>query len=73
MEPDPFENLLRQLAKPAQRAILNAGITSLEQIANTPVTDFLKLHGIGQNALGKTRAVLREQGLSFSDMNDLQD
>lgn len=57
---------LEKLSKPAQRAILNSGITSLEGLAAFSEKDVAQWHGIGPNALIKLRAILRENGLSFS-------
>ena len=57
--------LLQQLAKPAQRAIQNAGITTLEQLATFREEEISALHGIGKNALKTIKAVMDEHGLSF--------
>ena len=46
-----IEVLLAKLVKPAQRAIRNAGITTLEQLSKSSEQQILALHGIGQNAM----------------------
>lgn len=55
------------LAKPALRALANADITSLEQIANYSIKALLELHGIGPNAIKKLQNAMEEKGLSFSE------
>ena len=61
--PDAF---LLKLAKPAQRALANAGITSLEQLAKYSEQEIALLHGIGPNALRQIRQAFKERGLSFT-------
>lgn len=55
-----------KLAKPAQRALQNAGITSFRQLSKLREEEVLALHGIGQNALTQLKKALIENGLSFS-------
>jgi len=55
-----------KLAKPAQRALANAGINSLEELAKLTEKDFMKLHGIGKNALQTLRSALADKALSFA-------
>ena len=59
----PFD----KLAKPAQRALASAGITSLEDLSKLSEKEFIKLHGIGKNALQKLKADMTENGLSFTE------
>jgi DNA-directed RNA polymerase alpha subunit len=54
-----------KLAKPAQRALANANIQTLEQLSQLTETEFMKLHGIGKNALGTLKEDLKKAGLSF--------
>ena len=54
-----------KLAKPAQRALQNAGLHKLEQLTSVSEAELLQLHGMGQNALGQLRQALAERGLSF--------
>ena len=61
-----FTTLMKKLSKPAQRAILNSGITTLEGLAALSEKDLAQWHGIGPNSLIMLRAILEENGLSFS-------
>ncbi len=58
--------LLQNLAKPAQRAIQNEGITTIEQLSKYSEKEFSELHGIGKNALSIIEQILKENGLTFS-------
>lgn len=58
---------LKKLSKPAKRAILNSGLTTLEGLAALSEKDVAQWHGIGQNSLITLRAILEENGLSFSN------
>jgi len=54
------------LASPAQRALANAGIQNLEQLAKFSEDEIKQLHGIGPNALKQLRLALHARGLSFA-------
>jgi hypothetical protein len=58
---------LPKLAAPARRALLAAGYTRLEQLAEVSEAEVMELHGMGPNALRALRDALRERGLSFRD------
>lgn len=58
--------LLQRLAKPAQRAIQNEGITTLEQLSKYDENEFSQLHGIGNKAMSIIKQIMSENGLSFS-------
>lgn len=58
--------LLQKLAKPAQRAIQNEGITTIEQLAKYSEKELSELHGIGKNAMNIIKQTLIENGLLFS-------
>ena len=58
--------LLTKLARPAQRAILSTGATTLEQLAEMTEAEISALHGIGKNALDIIRSTLKEYGLSLT-------
>jgi 2-phosphoglycerate kinase len=60
--------LLQKLAKPAQRAIQNEGITSMEQLSQYSEKEMSRLHGIGKNAMDNIKKTMSENGLSFSRM-----
>jgi DNA-directed RNA polymerase alpha subunit len=56
-----------KLAKPAQRALANAGITTLQQLAKLTANEVMQLHGIGKTALKVLQTDLQESGLSFTN------
>jgi uncharacterized protein YdhG (YjbR/CyaY superfamily) len=56
---------LPKVAAPAQRALQSAGITKLKQLTRFTEAELSQLHGMGPNALGKLREVLKAKGLSF--------
>ncbi|MEO6849099.1 MAG: hypothetical protein ABI166_00650 [Mucilaginibacter sp.] len=56
-----------KLARPAQRALQNAGFTQLRQLTTISEMDFSKLHGIGSNAVKALKEALASKGLSFAD------
>jgi DNA-directed RNA polymerase alpha subunit len=58
--------LLKKLAKPAQRAILNTGVNTLEQLSKMSEEELFNLHGIGKNAMKEIVLTLAENGLSLS-------
>lgn len=60
-----FELLLGRLAKPAQRAIQNAQLKSLEDVSSLSEIEFSNLHGIGKNAINTVKKVLNENNLYF--------
>ena len=56
-----------ELAKPARRALVNAGYVRLEQLAGLSAADLKQLHGMGPKALDQLRRALAAKGLSFAD------
>jgi len=54
------------LAKPAQRALADAGISSLEQLCKFTEAEILALHGMGKNAMSKLQAAMETAGLKFT-------
>jgi hypothetical protein len=50
------------VARPAIRALENAGYTKVEQLAGVREADLLALHGMGPKALGALRAALKVRG-----------
>jgi hypothetical protein len=54
-----------KLAAPAQRALANAGIQNLKQLAKFSEIEVKGLHGIGPNALVQLKHALKVNGLSF--------
>ena len=55
------------LARPAQRALHEAGYVRLEQLIKVSETDLKQLHGIGPNAIKQLRRALEARGLSFAE------
>lgn len=53
------------LARPAQRALAAAGVSSLTQLARQTEEEIAALHGVGPNALKQLRLALAAKGLSF--------
>ena len=60
-----IEILLKRLARPAQRAILSTGVTTLEQLSNMTEDEINNLHGIGKNGMKTILATLEKNGLSL--------
>jgi ERCC4-type nuclease len=54
------------LAKPAQRALVQAGYVRLVQLTKISEEELSKLHGMGPNALERLRQALRTKGMSFA-------
>jgi predicted flap endonuclease-1-like 5' DNA nuclease len=52
---------------PAERALLNAGITNLAQLATYSEKEIAALHGMGPKALRILSEALAAKGLSFAD------
>lgn len=66
----PKTPLPKKIGKPATRALALEGYTTLEQVAELRAADLLKLHGVGQKAIGILREELRARGLTFADERD---
>ncbi len=64
-KPSPAESHWSKLARPAQRALNNAGISSPEQLAQHAEHDISELHGIGKNALVVLKDILAQHDLTF--------
>ena len=54
------------LARPAQRALAGAGITSLRQLVCVTEAELLTLHGMGPNGVARIRAAMRGAGIDFA-------
>jgi predicted RecB family nuclease len=65
-ERKPVAGFATLLAAPARRALENAGIKTLQQLAQKSEADILNLHGIGPSSIPKLRDALKAAGLSFS-------
>jgi hypothetical protein len=55
-----------RIAKPAQRALANAGYTGLDQLSAVSEAELRRMHGMGPNAIEQLRAALAERGLTFA-------
>nr|WP_230416574.1 DNA-binding protein [Micromonospora tarapacensis] len=55
------------IGRPANSALLEAGITTLAHVASHSRRDLLALHGVGPKAVGILAAALSEHGLAFAD------
>jgi hypothetical protein len=55
------------IGAPATRALLGAGYTSLDQLADVSEKELKILHGMGPKALGILKAALNEVGKSFAE------
>jgi hypothetical protein len=53
------------LANPARRALLQAGLRRLDQVSAQREADLLKLHGIGPKAIEQLRQALGARGKTF--------
>lgn len=58
---------LPPIGRPANSALLDAGITTLAQVATHSRRDLLALHGVGPKAIRILGAALAEQGLAFAE------
>lgn len=58
---------LPPIGRPANSALLAAGITTLAQVAAYRRDDLLAMHGIGPKAVGIVATALAEHGLTFAD------
>lgn len=56
---------MNALSAPARRALENAGIKTLKQLAKYSEKEILALHGIGPSAIPKLKAELKKIGLTF--------
>ena len=61
----PADDFLKQLSTPARRALENAGITTLQELAQLSEAEVLSLHGIGPTAMPKLKESLSSNGLAF--------
>ncbi|SDK19341.1 hypothetical protein [Streptomyces indicus] len=61
----PVGDLPSAIGKPATRALLGAGIESLEQVAGHSEAELLELHGMGPKAVRILQEAMTERGLTF--------
>jgi hypothetical protein len=53
------------LAAPARRALVDAGLRRLEDLAKLSEERVRSLHGIGPNALAKLKVAMKKAGVAF--------
>jgi hypothetical protein len=58
-------DLPRELAQPARRALVAAGITRLEQLTQRRAAEIQQLHGMGPKAMRQLRRSLAAHGWAF--------
>ncbi|QEC74857.1 helix-hairpin-helix domain-containing protein [Mucilaginibacter ginsenosidivorax] len=68
MKDNSIDNPLHKLSNPAQRALANAGITDINQLAAWREADFMKLHGTGKKGLQILKALMAERNIAFRQM-----
>jgi hypothetical protein len=56
---------LPKLSAPATRALQNAGLATLRQVADVPREELAQLHGVGPRALRIIEEALAEHGLEL--------
>ncbi len=56
----------KNLSAPAQRALVNAKVTTLKKLAKYTEDEILELHGIGPSSIPKLRTALQSHGLAFA-------
>jgi len=61
----PEDGFIAELAAPARRALEGARLTTLAKLAKKTEAEVSELHGMGPNAIGRLRASLKKEGLSF--------
>jgi hypothetical protein len=60
--PNPFQSII---PAPAQRALRNAGIGTLEQLSEYSENEILQFHGMGKSSIPKLKNSLSNSGLKF--------
>jgi len=63
------DQVFNTLSQPAQRALANAGIETLEQLAQLTEAAFKQLHGIGPKTLRQLCEAMVARNLSFAKEN----
>ncbi|MEV6814285.1 DNA-binding protein [Micromonospora sp. NPDC051296] len=58
---------LPPIGRPANSALMEAGVTTLAQVATHRRRDLLAMHGVGPRAVDILAAALAEHGLTFAD------
>lgn len=61
------DNFLSYLAAPARRALENAQIKTIEQLAQYSEKEIMRLHGMGKSSIPKLKLILSENKLRFKN------
>lgn len=61
------DDVFAGLAAPARRALENAGIRTISQLAGYAKFELLKLHGLGPSTIPKLRKLLSSRNLDFKN------
>lgn len=61
----PSDGFLARLPAPARRALLGAGLSTLQQLSAVTESEVLALHGFGKASLPVLRDELARAGLQF--------
>jgi len=61
----PQTGFIALLSAPARRALQNAGINTLKQLAKHSEKEILSLHGMGPASMPTLRIALKKEGLDF--------
>lgn len=59
------EGFLSRLSSPARNALINAGITELEDLTEYTEKEILQLHGIGPSSLPTLKHAMAEKNVNF--------
>ena len=58
---------LPPIGRPANGALLQAGVTTLSRVAELTRGELLAMHGVGPKAIRILETALEERGLAFAD------
>ena len=61
-----MESVFEKLSQPAQRALAQAGITTLDVLKNFTRADISAIHGVGPKAVAQLEDALRKSGKAFA-------
>src|SRR5690606_29812692 len=61
----PNEGFLSLLASPASRALMAAGINTVEELSRYTEKEILALHGMGRASMPLLKRALSKKGLTF--------
>ena len=64
--PSPGNDLPTSIGKPATRALVGAGVVTLDDVAARSKSELAALHGVGPKALRILADVLAERGQDFA-------